>query len=66
MRFKNDLLLQECEFYAQDKIYIVKPISFYCIRKREFERDNIFTFGKKASELLFSNLIDKIHSSNNV
>jgi len=59
MRFKNDLILQECEFYAQNKIYIVKPISFYCIRKKEFDRDNIFTYGEKSSELLFSNLINK-------
>lgn len=59
MRFKNDLLLQECEFYAQDKIYIVKPISFYYIRKREFERDNIFTFGDEFNKLLFSSLVDE-------
>lgn len=59
MRFRNDLILQECEFYAQNKIYIVRPISFYYIRKKEFNRDGIFTYGENASELLFSNLITK-------
>lgn len=59
MRFNNDLILQECEFYAQGKTYIVNPISFYYIRKKEFEKDGFFTLSDKTNELLFSSLISE-------
>ena len=59
MEYKNDILLQECEIYCKNKFYIVKPLSFYYIRKKEFDRDNIFTFGDNLNKLLFSNLISE-------